>query len=165
MSERPKSEVSARQLGKLVLRAAPILGAGLVLAAACKGSEEVTQTPTTSATPDKNLSLDPLINCPAEAKLTEPEPGDEVWPDLLAISFPGDTVPGELQAVIDERDLCFFTYVPANDADPNHLLWLDDPSQLHEVKAKLDSLVESGVIISVDFEGISHFQESAQASE
>lgn len=128
-------------------------------------NEEETQSSTASATPDVNIGVDPLTNCPAEATLTEPEPGDEVWPDLLLVSFPGKTVPAELQAIVDRRNLCFFTYVPVNDEDPFHLLWLEDPSKLHEVKAQLDPLVESGVITSVDFSGVSRAQESAQPTE
>lgn len=161
-------------LKSVFIAAAVALGGSLVLqpiADKIIGKEEevpvpsVTPTSTSEGNPTPDLGIDSLTNCPADAKLTEPGPGDEVWPDLLLISFPGKTVPAELQKIVDDRNLCFFTYVPVNDEDPFHLLWLEDHSKLHEVKAQLDPLVESGVIASVDFEGVSRALESTQPTE
>lgn len=150
--ERPRIRLS-----KIIGIAAPVLGAGLVISAAgCKDGGDT--APVGTPTPILN---DFLTDCPAGPTLSYTEQGDVSRSNLLSVSFPGREVPEELQAVIDERKLCFFTYARVDGNDKKHLLWAPNQTVLEEAKAELDPLVEKGVITSVDFED----QKSAQITQ
>lgn len=142
MSERPNSEVSARQLGKLVLRAAPILGAGLVLAAACRGNEEVTHTPE-----DKNV---PVTEClPGVTPIFESSDG-RFDDNALDVGFLGDFVYPKVQEILEKYGACrFYTNVSGED-DPSNLFLVQGIEARDLLFGDLQKQVEAGNLLSVN---------------